>query len=129
VLTAALLAAGGVGTAGILIAAIFGRPLLTALYTPEFGEYAGLLTLQMVASCCAYLVSVLECALNSVGCFDSQFPTLLGTTVITAMSVMATLPAFGIAAIPVSMTGTYLLHGTVSAWLLRRAYARRDTCK
>jgi O-antigen/teichoic acid export membrane protein len=69
---------GAIGLAGIAFAATCGRPFLTAIYSSAYGTYYGVFTFQMVASCCAYIVSVLECALNSTRLFDAQVWMVIG---------------------------------------------------
>lgn len=118
-LTRALLTAAVVGLMLVTIAVLFGRTLLAVLYSWEYSEYAGLFALQMLASCCAYVVSVLECALTSTGCFDSQFLVVVTTTALTAVSTYLTLPVLGLKSVPISMTAAYAFHaisGTVLLW-------------
>jgi O-antigen/teichoic acid export membrane protein len=125
-LTKGLGVAAALGVACTLFAALFGRVLLIGLYSVEYGAQSGLFTWQMVASGCAYVVSVMECALNSIGCFHSQLFVVVASTALTALSTYLTLPILGLRAVPVSMIAAYILHASASTFLLRRRYRCRQ---
>ena len=55
-----LFVAAAVGAAGILVAVLWGRPLLTLLYRPDYAEYAGVFTWLMLAG-------AVDCVSNVVG--------------------------------------------------------------
>ncbi len=123
-LAGALVTAGAVGAGGIIVSATSGRAVLNAIYSPQYGNYCGLFAWQMVASCCAYIVSVLECALTSAREFDRQFYMVAGTTTATIAGVYLMLPMYGLRAVPLSMVIGYCFYMILAGQLLRKRLTR-----
>jgi len=74
-LLARLLALGlGIGLAGIAVAAIGGRFILTLVYRPEYALHAGLLVAMMAAGAIGYLGSLLGYAITATRAFRVQAP-------------------------------------------------------
>lgn len=85
-----------IGCLGVLAAVISGRPLLTVIYSPEYGEHALLFILIMVVGAISYMVSILGYALMATRRFQLfMFPHIL----ITAIAYIASkllIPHYGL---------------------------------
>jgi O-antigen/teichoic acid export membrane protein len=92
-----LVASGAVvGLVGILIAALAGRPLLTLLYTNEYGDYNGLLVLVMVAGLFGYVAAFQGYALTATRRFRIQMPLALATSFATLVCSVLLVPVIGL---------------------------------
>ena len=86
----------GLGGAGVVIAAMWGREILTAVYRPEYAEHVGAFTLIMAATAIGYVASFLGHAMTSARLFRVQMPLFAGVAA-TALIACATLvPAHGL---------------------------------
>ena len=65
----------GTGLAGVLLALVAGREILTILYRPEYADSADLLVLLMAAAAVSYMASFLGYGMTAAAsCFRSQLP-------------------------------------------------------
>jgi O-antigen/teichoic acid export membrane protein len=91
-----LLAIGTVlGLGGLGVAAVMGRPLLSILYRPEYGEHAELFLWLMAAAALQYLGSFLGYAITAARVIGAQvwlFTAVCGTT---ALGCWLWTPAYG----------------------------------
>jgi O-antigen/teichoic acid export membrane protein len=70
------------GIASILTAHYFGGFLLTLFYRAEYAQYAGVLTLLMVAGTVSYVSGALGVAVSSLRCFAGQLPVNLFSSLV-----------------------------------------------
>jgi O-antigen/teichoic acid export membrane protein len=66
-----MLVAAAVGAAGILVAVLWGRPLLALLYRPDYAEYHGLFILLMVSAGLSYVGSMLGYAITATRIYET----------------------------------------------------------
>jgi O-antigen/teichoic acid export membrane protein len=115
----ALLGIGGVGAF-----ALFGRPLLTLMYRPEFGAQRSLVIWVMAAGAVAFVASPFGYAMTSARHFVVQLPLFIGVTVMTTLAGAVLIPAYGLmgGAWTLLVSGTTQLVGSagVVAWIVRR---------
>lgn len=69
-----LLVAAAVGAAGILVVVLWGRPLLTVLYRPDYAQHADVFVWVMVAAAISYMGSMLGFAMTAARLFRAQVP-------------------------------------------------------
>jgi len=84
-----LLVAVAVGGAGILIAALWGRPLLTLLYRSDYAQHADVFVWVMIAAAISYMSSMLGYGMTAARIFRAQVPLFascsLGITMVCAL--------------------------------------------
>jgi len=69
-----LLVAAAVGAAGILVAVLWGRPLLTLLYRRDYAEHADVFVWVMIAAAVSYVASMLGYGMTAARIFRAQVP-------------------------------------------------------
>jgi O-antigen/teichoic acid export membrane protein len=69
-----LLLAAAVGAAGILVAVLWGRPLLTLLYRRDYAQYADVFVWVMIAAAISYVKSMLGYGMTAARIFRAQVP-------------------------------------------------------
>jgi O-antigen/teichoic acid export membrane protein len=84
------------GVAGIVVAALFGRPLLALLYTAEFATETGAFVWIMVAACVGYLNSVFGYSLTAAREMRVQLPIELATALTTLVASALLVSAYGV---------------------------------
>lgn len=81
-----LLIASALGALGILVSALFGRQILTLLYTEEYSEVAGVLVVLCAAGAISYLSSFLGYGMTALRRFKVQVPIFVCVAGITVVS-------------------------------------------
>lgn len=123
--------AATLGLAGIGVSMLFGRPLLTLLYRPEYAEHTDLLIAMMVAGALSYVAATLGSAVTSARHFKSQIPVLLLAVASAAIASVLLVPSRGLlgAGLAVVITSTILCAGqAMLLWfVLRNASLRVST--
>jgi len=94
-----LLVAAAVGAAGILVAVLWGRPLLTLLYRRDYAQHADVFVWVMIAAAISYMKSMLGYAMTAARIFRAQ------------------VPLFATCSLGITMTCTLLMkpHGMIAA--------------
>ncbi len=118
------------GAAGVLIAALAGRELLTLLYTSEYAQQAGVFFWLMVAGGIGYVGSFLGYGVTATRAF-SKFIIPYGTVTAIALGLSALLiPAFGLIGAAWAVAGTFFAQcgaGVVIFVMIRKVYHERTT--
>lgn len=78
------------------IALAFGRPLLNILYSREYGEYADVFVLMMLAAATVFLGTLLTYAMTAVRRLSIQAPSYLLVTLATAIVGLILIPKYGL---------------------------------
>lgn len=92
-----LLLALGLGGAGLLVALLGGRTLLTLLYTPAYAERQGTFLLVMAAAAVSYVASLLGYAVTAARVLRAQTPMCAGVLAVTFAGCALWVPRYGIA--------------------------------
>jgi len=115
-----LLAASG-GAAGVAVAAFAGRPLLTLLYGPVYGERADLLVGFMLVSVVSDMGILLDYAMTAMRRIKVQ-PLLYGVAALTFAALCAALiPPMGLGGAVLALGIVSLLQGAVTFGIVARA--------
>jgi O-antigen/teichoic acid export membrane protein len=106
---------GLLGVAGVLLALIAGRWILTFLYTPEYAEYAHTFVFVMIAAGITFVASPLAYGMIAARHFRAQVPLFIGVAGATAVGCIIFVPAAGIlgAAVAVVIGTVFQLVGSV----------------
>lgn len=95
-LLAKLLGLGfALGLAGVLVATMAGKEILTLFYTPEYAEYSGVFVLLMVAAGISYMASFAGIGMIAARRIRSQVPLVGLVLVTTTASCVIFIPAVG----------------------------------
>jgi O-antigen/teichoic acid export membrane protein len=84
------------GGAGVLVAVIAGREILTLLYRPEYGQQADLFVWLMVAAGMGYMSSFLGYGMTAARYFRVQMPLFALVTGSSAISCLWLIPTMGV---------------------------------
>jgi len=85
-----------IGCLGVLVAAVAGKPLLTLIYRPEYGERVVLFVLILSAGAISYIASILGYALMATRQFNLFLFLHLILTGITYTASMTLIPRYGV---------------------------------
>ncbi|MEN6521637.1 MAG: oligosaccharide flippase family protein [Armatimonadota bacterium] len=85
------------GALGVLLAACFGKELLTVLYTPEYAEHTEVFTIMAIASAISFTGSIFIYALTAARCLVNQIPLYLLATAATCILSFYLIPRYGLA--------------------------------
>jgi len=110
----------GLGSAGTVVAAIAGRPLLALLYRPEFAAYADVLVWMLLAASLGWAASMLGYVSTGMRAFKQQSVLLGVSAAVSAAASFVAVPVFGLwgAVAAVAAAGLVQLIGQV--WILSR---------
>ena len=115
------------GGAGIVVALVAGRPILTTFYGPEYA-LPGLFALLMLAAGLDYIATMLLFVITSARYFRIQLPLQLLTTGTTTLFSFWLIPSLGLqgAAAALILGNLVRAGGTFgAAWHAQRALHRR----
>lgn len=85
-----------IAAAGVPLAFLVGRPLLTLLYRPEYADHDGLLALCMATGGITTIGAFVFCGMNAARAFRAQVPVSLVATVAGLMSSAILVPRHGL---------------------------------
>ena len=86
----------GIGAAGVLVATIFGRQILSTLFRPEYADAANVFVWMMTAAGIGYVASFFGYGLTAARRFKVQAPLILVVSVVTAASSIIFVPRHGL---------------------------------
>lgn len=115
--------AGGLGAAGILAAVLLGRTVLSIVYRPEYGQYAGLLIALMFAGVVSYTGTALGYAVTSTRTFRSQTLLLGVVAAVSGAGSWLLIPSMGLYGGAVALVLSGVVH-TVGQGLILLRLAR-----
>lgn len=95
-LTRLVLVGALLGVAGVAVAAIFGRPVLSWIYGAEYAARHDVLIVLMLAAAITNTTAFLGTAVNAMRRFTVQLPINVMVLVTSAISAWVTVPALGI---------------------------------
>jgi len=108
------------GLLGILVVQVGGKEILTLFYGSEYGGYAEVLILIMVASGMSYISSFMGVAMTAARYFKIQIPiTILSSVVILAASC-SLIPKIGLKGAAISMIFMYMAQIPLKSYVLYR---------
>jgi O-antigen/teichoic acid export membrane protein len=113
------------GIAGVSVALVAGRPILTLLYSPEYGEHVNLFVLLMAASGVSYIASFLGYGITAARYFRVKMYLLIVVLAATALASFTLIPTHGLhgAALTIMISRLVQAVGSVIilGYILRKA--------
>ncbi|NNF26669.1 MAG: lipopolysaccharide biosynthesis protein [Gemmatimonadetes bacterium] len=111
------------GGAGIFIAHLWGRELLSLLYTDEYGSYEALFVWIMAAGAASYCASIFGFAMTAARRFRVQVPLFALVLAVTTAGCWILVPSYGLVGAAWALTAAGLVQmvgsGGVVWWALR----------
>ena len=92
-----------VAAAGVPLALLFGRPLLTLVYRPEYGEHAGLLALFVGTAGLSTIASFLFSGASAARAFRIQVPVYLLAMLVGSLGSATLVPRYGMIGAGISL--------------------------
>lgn len=71
-----------IAAVGVPVSLLFGRPILSLLYSREYADHVGLLAIFVAAAGIGTIASFLFCGVTAARCFRAQVPAYLAATVV-----------------------------------------------
>jgi O-antigen/teichoic acid export membrane protein len=90
-----VLAGVAMGGAGILVASLIGKQILTLVYRPEYASQTDLFVWVMVGAALWYLASIVETAINAARLFHVEPPLHLAAVAGTTLGCLFLVPRYG----------------------------------
>jgi O-antigen/teichoic acid export membrane protein len=115
-----------VGFAGVAVAALAGRTILSLLYTAEFSRHADVLILMMVAGGISYVGTFLGCATTAARYFKTQVPLNVVTTTACFVACRLLVPGGGIRGAAVALVITALVQFIGLAGIVRHIFVSQS---
>lgn len=107
-----------IAAAGVPLMLLFGRPLLSLLYRPEYAGHMGLAAL-LVGTAGLYTVGAfLSCGLTAARRFRAQVPVFLAATVIGGAGSALLVPRYGLMGAGTGLLVSVLVQVLGSVWVL-----------
>lgn len=109
-----------VALAGVAVAWLFGRPLLTLLFKAEYAEHTGVFVTIMWATLVATSAGVMMTALIAARFIQIQLPLMGATSVAALAACWWLVPTFGMTGAAWSLAISKLPYLVVGLWLIAR---------
>ncbi|MEG4086689.1 oligosaccharide flippase family protein [Microcoleus sp. POL10_C6] len=93
----------GLGSAGVVVAVVAGRPILTLLYDPEYAQQVDVFVLLMVAAGINYVSYFLGYGITAARYFRVQMPLFMVVTASSALICLWLIPTQGLRGAAISL--------------------------
>lgn len=111
-----------VGLAGLLLIALFGEPLLSLMYQPEYARYGTVMLVLMAASAVDYMATSLDYGVTAARCFRRQmvlYALMVGAILVCSAYLI---PLWGLMGAALAMLITSGIRATGSLVILGLAF-------
>ena len=98
-----------IGLVGIAVATVVGRPLLTVLYTPEYGQYTSTFVMLMVAATFSHLAAFAWYGVTALRKFKVQVPVFVAVVGVQIVACALLIPRFGLVGAALSLVVAYFI--------------------
>jgi O-antigen/teichoic acid export membrane protein len=113
----------GMGAAGIVFAAFYGGPLLSLLFSPEYGAHADVLVFIMTGATFAYVAWFAGFGLTAAQLFRQQMPLLAAVCASAWAAGLVLIPSYGASGAAMALTvsmGVQALGAALILWYALR---------
>jgi O-antigen/teichoic acid export membrane protein len=111
----------GIALVGVLVVQLFGRQLLTLMFTAEYAEQVDVFVTIMWATLIATSAGVLMTALIAARFLQIQLPLIAATSLAALLACYWLVPVLGLQGAAISLAVSKLPYIVVGLWLLVRA--------
>ncbi|MEO8725226.1 MAG: hypothetical protein ABI383_03805 [Acidobacteriaceae bacterium] len=116
-----LLLAAFIPALGIPIALLFGRPLLSLLYRPEYGNHVGVLVIMVITAALTAIGSFMGYGMTAVHAFRAQVPVMAATLTSTIVLCFMLIPRMGLIGAALALLASEVVYAGGLAFGLYRA--------
>jgi O-antigen/teichoic acid export membrane protein len=114
------------GTGGVFVAVVAGKPILTLLYKPEYAERADLFAWLMVAAGMLYIASFLGYGMTAARYFQVQMPLFVLVTGSSAIACFWLIPTQGVRGAAIALIVGAIVQAVFSLGVIVYALYRLD---
>ncbi|MEG4804230.1 oligosaccharide flippase family protein [Microcoleus sp. ARI1-B5] len=114
------------GGAGVLVAVVAGREILTLLYRPEYGQQADLFVWLMVAAGMGYMSSFLGYGMTAARYFRVQMPLFALVTGSSAIACLWLIPTMGVRGAAIALIVGAVVQASFSLGAIAHAIYKLD---
>ena len=111
------------GAAGVVVAIVAGRPILSILYGPEYAEHSNVLVWTMIAAAIGYVAAAAGYGVTAARYFRIQIPASLLVAAVTAVACWWLVPRAGLTGAAIALclmcTAQLFSRGLVIAYAMR----------
>jgi O-antigen/teichoic acid export membrane protein len=107
--------------AGVPVALFLGRPLLTLLYRPEYGEYSRVLAVMVATAGVTAIGSFLGYGITAARKFREQVPLIACSTLSAVVASILLIPKMGLMGAAVALFISALVFVSGGLWIIRAA--------
>jgi O-antigen/teichoic acid export membrane protein len=115
-----------IGVAGVLVAAVIGKPVLSIIYSPEYAQHNRLLVLIMVAGGVSYVGSLMGSPVVAMRHFREILWVYLGNTLFLLVLAWYLIPRYGMMGAAWAMLGGALWVLVGTGWLIFRGISQME---
>ena len=109
------------GAAGIAVAAVAGRQVLSLLYRPEYGDAAGTFTWMMVAGALAYVGTFLNTGMVAARRIGAQTPLFVAVAAAGFAACAVLVPRYGLTGAAWAVLLSQAVQVAGAGWILASA--------
>lgn len=109
---------------GVPLAKLFGRPLLTFIYRPEYGQHVSLFVIMVAAAGVSAIASFLGYGITAARNFRAAVPVTVASTLVTVLFSLFLIPRIGMNGAACALLIGACVQAMGSAIVLRRAMSR-----
>ncbi len=121
-----LVLAAGIGLAGLCLAAMLGRTLLTLLYQAAYASHVNVLCWQMLSSGMAYVASLAVVGLTSMRVLAAQLPLFIAVSTVSCGLSLVLIPKLGLVGAPISTLCAMTLEALLALGMMAAALRRHQ---
>ncbi|MEG4327631.1 oligosaccharide flippase family protein, partial [Microcoleus sp. herbarium5] len=114
------------GAGGVFVAVVAGRPILTLLYKPEYGERADLFAWLMVVAGISYVSSFLGYGMTAARYFQVQMPLFALVTGASGLACLWLIPTMGVQGAVIALIIGAIVQAVFSFAVIAYALYRLD---
>lgn len=115
------------GTAGVVVAVVAGKPILTLLYKPEYAERSDLFSWLMVAAGIGYVSSFLGYGMTAARYFRVQMPLFALVTGSSAISCLWLIPTMGVRGAAIALIIGAVVQAGITVAVIFQALSKLKT--
>lgn len=114
------------GGAGVLVAVVAGREILTLIYRPDYAEYADLFVLLMVATAISDVTSFLGYGMTAARYFRIQMPLFVLVTSTSAIACFWLVPSIGLRGAAIALLIAAIVQTVITLAIILHAIHRLE---
>ncbi len=112
------------GMVFVAVAFMFGKPILSILFTAEYAQYKDVFVMLAVSSCILTVFAVSNWGLNATRQFAVQVPIYAGTAIVSGIFSLLLIPRYGLMGGAYALIISYIFGATICLVFVAKAIKR-----